>query len=284
MIMPVDTKRYDVFAEEMAALMRGLSAHEQLAIVQAKMIDYLSKRNLGLGDLAEVRQLSETLLGEELTPFIDRVFRRYAGVLEVVNELYSDLGVEISRDVPRIYAIERANARELGDYEDAMAREITRNVRESMIAKESATELEERIRRIGDKAEVYAQAIAQTQLKVVGRVAKGEKARIAEVVFFEYVGTLRDSTRPFCRALLGSTHHIDTIRQMHNGNKNPVFENCGGWRCIHDWEPDPFATEASAGDIVQIEEGSQTVALAGGAEAAQEYEKAKELNKKATKK
>lgn len=31
---------------------------------------------------------------------------------------------------------------------------------------------------------------------------------------------------------------------MRNGNLEPVIENCGGWNCIREWEPDPTASEA----------------------------------------
>lgn len=34
------------------------------------------------------------------------------------------------------------------------------------------------------------------------------------------------------------------IFRLKNGNLEPVIENCGGWNCIHEWEPDPTATIA----------------------------------------
>jgi hypothetical protein len=53
------------------------------------------------------------------------------------------------------------------------------------------------------------------------------------------VGLRRDSIRPFCSEHLNQTYHIDEINEMNNGNRNPVLENCGGWNCIHEWEPVP---------------------------------------------
>lgn len=250
--MPSDKGRYKEFQQEMTTLTRGLSADEQLAVVRAKLLDYLAKNDVKVEDLPRVETIARNLLTDELAPFVDRVLRRYADVLRAVNEVYVDLGVDITRDFGKIYAIEQANARQFGEYEDSVVEEIKRNVRESIVTKERVTELETRLKTLQGKAAFYARTIAQTQMRVIARVAKGEKARIAEVVFFEYVGTVRQTTRPYCLKLIGKTFHIDTIRAMRNGNKEPVFDNCGGWNCIHDWEPDPFATEETPIDLAEV--------------------------------
>ena len=279
--MPVDQGRYNQFQEEMTALSRGLSAREQLAVVRAKLLDFFSKRGLNASAADDTRGLVTQLLDEELTEYANKVFRRYNEVLGVVNDLYADLGVDVTKDFSKIYAIERANAAELGEFEDWVAREISAQVRTAVVEGESFNDLKARIGAISEKAALYSDTIARTQMKVVGRVAKGEKARIAEVFYFEYVGNVRGVTRAFCRALAGSTHHIDTIHQLRNGNKEPVFENCGGWRCIHDWEPDPFATKAGADDLVEITEGTKTIVLAGGEDIGTKYQEGKELSRKA---
>ncbi len=265
----------------MAKLRQGLSTRDYQRIVQAKLIDWISKNQPSADDMLRIRRIVRQLLGDELDPWVQKVFKKYEDILEAVNRHYSDLGVDVTRDFPTIRAIEEVNALSIGEYEDAVAEAIAQAVRESIMQGESVRELEDRIKELGDRAEVYARTLAQTQLHSVARVAKHEKAAIAEVQYFEYVGIIRMTTRPFCAAHVGRTMHLDTIHLLRNGNKSPVLAHCGGWNCIHDLEPDPFATAESDGELVDM---TDRITIHADEAAIEEYHAAEQHNKEARRK
>ena len=238
--MAINQARYRRFREDLQALQQGLSRRSYLASLQSKLLDFIARQNPSPDDLIRIRQAVANLFDEDFEPYAARVVASYSETLSIVNTHYADLGVDLTRDLSRIQAIEQANRAGLGRYRESTIRRITQVTREGLVAGETARELARRIAPASKRARFYALTLAQTQTKVVARVAKAEKARIAEVHFFEYVGIVRSNTRPFCLDLVGTTHHIDAIHQMRNGNKEPVIHNGGGWNCIHDWEPDPF--------------------------------------------
>jgi len=246
-------RRYKQFRDELAALVREVSPVEQIRMFEARVLNLLARADLRPSELSRLKRQVEDLFGDTIAPWKDRLFEKYSEILDVVNTLYDDLPVDVTRDMARIRTIEMANAAELGDYDEAVARAVQRAVREGITEGDRVRELERRIAEVGGKAEVYARTLAQTQIKTVARGAKAEKARVAGVQYYEYVGIERDTTRAFCRHLIGETLHVDTIHQLRNGNREPVLLYCGGWNCIHDWEPDPFATAPTLDDIAQAQ-------------------------------
>ena len=240
--MAANKSRYRRFRDDLKALQQGLSRKSYLVSLQSKLLDFIARANPSPDDLLRIRQAVTTLVDDDFEPFAARVIASYNETLAIVNTHYADLGVDLTQDHSRIQAIERANRADLGRYRESTIRRISQATREALLAGETAREFARRIAPASNRARFYALTLAQTQTKVVARAAKAEKARIAEVHYFEYVGIIRDATRDFCRDLLigQSTYHIDAIHQMRNGNKEPVIENGGGWNCIHDWEPDPF--------------------------------------------
>lgn len=279
--MPVDQNRYEQYQTEMTALSKGLSAKSHMKVVRSKVLDFLSKNAITIEASYEVKRLVQTLLDDELTTYLNKLNGKYDQVIEMVNTIYSDLGVEVTRNFNQIYAIERVNASEIGEFEDGVARRISDAVRKAAIEKTTPENLAKTIAAFSDKSAIYAETIAKTQLKGISRVAKNEKAYSAEVFVFEYVGHVRDVTRAFCRALSGTSHHLDTIHELRNGNREPVMENCGGWNCIHDWEPDPFATETDPSELIEINEGTRRIILPGGPDMATKYRAAKETSRRA---
>ena len=61
--------------------------------------------------------------------------------------------------------------------------------------------------------------------------------------------------------MVGTTHHIDQIQKMRNGNRKPVETYCGGWNCLHDWGPDPFADEADPGSFQTRQDQGEEIRL-----------------------
>lgn len=279
--MAVDRERYKEYKGEVDALRKDLSLDDNFDAVESKLLDYLAKNDVDPEDTLRIRTVSRQLLDDELEPFVDRIFSRYEDLIDVVNTLYDDLGVDVTRDLQRVRAIEHITSHELGEYKESTVQQITRSLRKGLFEGDRTEELIKRIMPASKKARLYGRTIAQTHIKAYGRAMKAEKARIAEVEYYEYVGVVRPVTRPFCRWLVGTTHHVHDIRKMSNGNRDPVLTYCGGWNCVHDWEPDPFAKASSDGEFVTIEEGSSTLRLRGDEDAQGRYEEAKELNRKA---
>lgn len=273
--MAVDDSRYQSFRQRMNRLTRDLSAEEQAEVIRAKVLDYLARTGLTKTAADNIRGFTRTLVAQEMESYVDQAFDRAFKAIDSVNRIYSDLGDDITRNFPAIYAAEQALAQSFGDYEEDVAIKIQKAVRKAVTDGQSVDDLEKAISGISEKTAFYAEAIAKTQVRVVSRVAKVEKARIAEVFYYQYVGNVRGVTRAFCRTMAGTTHHVDTIRQLRNGNKEPVLTNCGGWQCVHDWEPDPFATESDEAELVTIPEGTRTVVLAGGEGTAVAYQENK---------
>ena len=215
--MAINRSRYDAFREDLAALVERLPADELARTIRAKLIDYIRRQEPTAADLVRLEEIFDELLGEDFS---------------------GDVG-----------AVEAANAFDLGKYRQATVASIADKVRRSIILQEDVEELIERIRPINQKTEFYARAIGQTIIKRYGRALKNEKARLAEVERFQYVGAIRRTSREFCRTHAGKTYALTTILQLKNRNLEPVIENCGGWNCVHDWEPDPFATAEDEDDV-----------------------------------
>lgn len=242
--MAIDRPRYDRWRDDLAAIVDRLPATELAATIKAKVID-LVRREAARDDLSlrEIRQLVDQLLGDDLAGYGRAIVDTYERIVELTNEHYDDLGLDVARDFDRIRAVEAANSIDIGKYSSATKDRVAREVRAALATGETVEELIERIRPIDQKTEFYARTLGQTLIKRHGRALKNEKARRAEVDTFEYVGVVRPTTREFCRRHAGRTYALDTILGLSNGNLEPVIENCGGWNCVHDWEPDPFATE-----------------------------------------
>jgi len=254
--MAIDKQRLQEFRRDLAALQAQLSFDEHYRVIRAKTLDALSRGLFKDLNQAQMQRFIERNFKPEHAKFIKKIFNTFNDVLSVLNELYKDLGVDVERNFNTLRAIESVNRTRLGDYEDNAVKAIARVIRVGITKNENFREITRRLIGTDEKVTLYADTIARTQVKGYARTAKAEKARIAEVFLYEYAGILRRTTRPFCRALLGTTHHIDRINQMRNGNLNPVWQYCGGWNCYHDWEPDPFAkkqTEAEeqiSGNII----------------------------------
>ncbi len=284
--MPANRKRYRAYADDLQALIASLSTPERLRTLEAKVLDLLQRRGITFTDFdgGEALRLTRTLrelLGRELAPFADELLHSYRSTLEVVNEHYSDLGTDARPEMAQVRALEEASRQELGRYRESTVQSIERAVREGARQGETWRELADRIRPASKKAAFYAETLAKTQIKAVGRTAKTEKARQAQAFMMEYVGVVRSTTRPFCHAHVGQTLHLDDIRRLRNGNREPVITYCGGWNCIHDWEPDPFAGTSRTTELREINDGGRVVRLAGGDAAVREYGRAKGANARA---
>lgn len=261
MLMAIDEDRYDTYDAELRDYVESLSFEERRATIEAKLLDWLSRTDASESEPSRIQRRVSEILNDEISDWAAEIFDRHERTVDLVNDLYDDVGDDVGRTHQRIQAIEAVNIGELGDYQRGIETEIRGAIQDGLRAGEGVDGLRERISPISLKARAYADTIAKTHVKSYGRALKATKARLASVPAFEYVGIVRDTTRPFCRNLVGSTHHVDDIRRMRNGNREPVHLHCGGWNCIHDWEPDPFASVSSGQDIEPVDVGSTRLLL-----------------------
>lgn len=250
--MAIDRKRLAEFRKQLTALQKSVGFQEHWLSIAAKILDAISKELFAHLTTSQQRQLLQKLFRPDNAQFVDEVFRAFNATLEIVNTLYDDLGVDIQRDFSKIRAIEKINRTYLGDYEEDAVRDVHRELRIGLFRNENVRQITKRLAGVGGKVTFFADTIARTQIKGYGRTAKAEKARIGEVFFHQYVGIIRPTTRPFCEALINTTHHIDDINKMRNGNLEPVVQFCGGWNCYHDWEPDPRATKSTVAHFQEV--------------------------------
>ncbi len=242
----IDQDRLGRFRREIARLVADLPADEFGRTVRAKLSDYLDRNGLpdvGASRLELIRQF-EDLLGSDLAAFGRAIVDQYDEARTTVNDLYSDLGdVDITANAPRLVLVERAVRFDIGRYNEALAARIADAARAAMARRDDVRDLIRTFEQMGGQAATHARALGNTYVRRYARATKNERARVASVQFFEYVGAVRPTTRPFCLERVGKTYSITSILAMVNANLGPVIECCGGWNCAHDWEPDPLATE-----------------------------------------
>lgn len=255
--MAVDRERLAEYTDELLTLVEQARPEAAYRLLRSKLLDLLASGTIERADLAELEAVLREILGPVYGRIVRDVEAYYADLVELTNAYYRDLGLELRRDHTRIRAIEQTIGAEIGRYQEQTVHEVARRLRVALVERESPAEARRRLVGISKKVDAHSETLAQSQLLRYARVLKYEKALQAEVTFFEYVGLVTSGTRPFCRAMVGQTCALDTVLLLRNANREPVIENCGGWNCKHLWEPDPFATEQSAGRFVRVRSGSR---------------------------
>jgi hypothetical protein len=253
----VDRERLAEYTDELLALVEEARPEAAYRLLRSKLLDLLASGTIERTDLAELARVLRGILGPVYARIVRDVEQAYEDIVELTNEYYRDLGLDLRRDHTRIRAIERTLAAEIGRYKEDTVQEVARRLRIALVERESPEEAARRLIGVSKKVNAYAETLAQSQLMRYARVLKVEKALQAEVQYFEYVGLVTTGTRPFCRSMVGQICSLDTILLLRNANREPVIENCGGWRCVHLWEPDLFATEQSEGRFVRVRSGSR---------------------------
>lgn len=260
--MAIDKDRYNAFNAEIAELQDSLEFETFYEVFKAKLFDWVSSLGSSGPDYSQrllAREVSQ-LFSPELAKYANDILGSYNTVLERLNDRYEDLGNNVERDFSRVRAIEKLTEARLGQYKKSTVASIAKVLRADLLAGENSKTIAKNLRaKVDGKANFYADTIARTGVKGYSRAAKYEKALIGEVFFLEYVGIIRKGTREFCRIMRGTTHHIDDIKRMKNGNLEPVETFCGGWRCHHDWEPDPFAKQGTGGNWQERKIGKKTL-------------------------
>lgn len=239
----VNKKTVKEFQAELKRLSKNVKLKSFIKVMEDKILDYIQKhRDV---DIFELRSLIKQTFGQQFEKYVTLIFGKYNNTIEIVNELYADLGIDVERSFTQIRRIEGVNQIKLGRYKEEAIKEIQKRTRQALIKKYTFKEFSETLAAVDEKVSHAADTIATTQLRAYAQTAKNFKANIAEVLFYEYVGVIRKNTRAFCKGTLGQTYHIDQINKFNESVVGPAFiKPCiiykGGWNCLHDWEPDPF--------------------------------------------
>lgn len=234
----IDVKRYNTFSEYIQELITKLSPEELKMVLTEKIFDLYKHV-----EPSEVRKEVIKIANPLLTQYFVEVKKDYNKIIKVANDLYQDIGKDITRDMSNIKAIERVNANNIGTYEKREIKRITEIMRDGLENKLKVKDIEKQLIKVGGRVATYAEALANTQLMGYGRAMKYEKAMLGGVKGADYVGDLSDNTRTFCRECLSIGYYTyEEIKNLDNGagQPKPVSINAGGWRCQHDWEPNPF--------------------------------------------
>lgn len=241
--MPADPEKVKEFRQAMRDIYKKLSPDEFFAVIKDKLVDFISKNPRV--DSFELKKAIEDIFKPEYAKWTREINQTYNDVIDLINQLYSDLAGDLRRDLVKLERIEKVNRFKLGKYEEETIEHIRKSLEKSY--KEELT-YQETVKLIGkedERARFYSRTIATTGMRAYARAGKNEKANIAEVFYFEYVGPLRIHSRPFCREMVGKTLHINEINKLGRAEVGQAFISpcilfCGGWNCGHDWEPDPF--------------------------------------------
>lgn len=259
--MAVDRQRVEEYSAELDAYLAGLRTDQAARALRAKLLDLLASGQIERTSLGELAREVGRALGPAMEGVVREVERLYDDLVALTNERYADLGLDLRRDATRIRALEATTRAEIGRYAEDTRREVARRVQRALAEGRTVAELERALRGITRKVDEHARVLAESQALRYARVLRYEKALQAEVTHFEYVGLVTSGTRPFCRAMAGVTAELATIGLLRNAVREPVVENCGGWRCKHLWEPDPFAERQTEGRFYTRKSGSRDLVV-----------------------
>lgn len=239
--MAINRTRLNDYLREMRSLAGKVSDTHFIDIFEERLIDALSRELINIDDIEFLRREVERLFNMDLAKFDSRIRNSYNEILELVNELYDDLGGDMSRATQQLRALEQVNRLQVGEYKDSTVEGIARAIQKGVIEDQSFKEIKEAIGKLDKRAKFHADAIANTQVRRYSRQTKWQKAMIGGVTIFLYAGGT--PTRQFCIQCRGYRFSLEQIFKLRNRNLEPVYINCGGWRCIHELEPDPTAKE-----------------------------------------
>jgi hypothetical protein len=247
--MASNKKRSEDYRKTLADLKRQLDFQELYETFRAKLIDMAaSGRFTGDKMLEFIRQI-EPLFDPEFKVYLGKIYKDYDRLVDAVNQYYKDIGTDVDRDLKKIQAIEKVILTQMGKYEETTVQAMARETRAAILAHETTSEFAARLaNKLDDKVVGYAHTIARSRLAGYGQALKNEKSSIGEVYYHEYVGRpIRPQSHLFCVHMFDQsdrTFHVSDIRQMKNGQLEPVATYRAGYNCQHEWEPDPFYKDA----------------------------------------
>jgi hypothetical protein len=266
------------FQAHIRRIQKGLMFETFLETLLSKVLDEFGSEENRTRSILEYKRYLEPLFGDELLGITEQVVRRYDDVAQAVNMHYNDLGDDIQRDLQKVRSVELINDKEWGQYEAHEVDRMARALRDATMANETKEQLYARLKGVGGKTANFAKVLAYTQIKSHSRVMLTEKANVAGVFYYKYVGPpvwtagFRLSHR-LCIELMRyqeRTFHIDEIKQMRNSEREPVLYHCGGYYCRHQWQPDVvYKSDAHSVYFIDVMHGKRIIRVGRHVNAAQ---------------
>jgi hypothetical protein len=234
-----DLERAMRWAEVLQEQFKDLSNAEASARLHVKLMDLVRRGDFKDMTSEETGRRILELIRPGSAALLDKILKRYDDLTLLANTVYKDLGPDVSRNLPKIEAIEEITMKRMGQYSKTMSGKIARTVR---LGLSKDWDQDKMARLLQDKTNLsrfVSETIARTQVNGYGNALKQEKARMADCFFEQYIGFLRGNTREFCRMMLNVTLHVNDIHKLDNGQRLQVMVYCGGYNCHHHWEPAP---------------------------------------------
>jgi len=237
------------YQSELAALLNSLDFSDAADVIVDKVIGLYESGWLGDKPLSAYEDAARLVVGDDLKKIRAEAERKLNEVIRLVNDSYADLGSDVARSASEVQALARTDLKDWGNYSKGTIESIARVARTGILGGDSVDEMRGKFEALGDKVAGFADTLAKHTVKTNGQACIVAKANEAEVFYYAYTGPPpRDVKGPhrshvFCIETYKykkRTFHLDDIKQMRNGQREPVIYNRGGWRCRHSWEPDTF--------------------------------------------
>ena len=103
----MNESRYKEFRDYLKKLQKELGAEEFFRTLDSKLLDYAFK-NPDVS-VIELRAYIKEIFTPEFASYAGAIIKNYDDIVTTVNDLYSDLGVDISRDFGNIKANPKFN-------------------------------------------------------------------------------------------------------------------------------------------------------------------------------
>lgn len=246
-----DFERAMRWAEVLQEQFKDLSNAEASARLHVKLMDLLRRGDFDAMTNEETGRKILELIKPGSAVLLEKILKRYDDLTYLANTMYKDLGPDVSRNLPKIEAMEEITMKRMGRYSVGMSKKIARTVRLGLSKDWDQDKIARLLRDKTNLSRFVSETIARTQVNGYGNALKQEKARMADCFFEQYIGFLRGNTREFCRMMRNVTLHVDDIRKLDNGMLPPVMTYCGGYNCHHHWEPAPGESGDKGGLITR---------------------------------
>lgn len=261
----------ELYRAEIEDLVNRLGFEEAYNSFRDRFLDLVSRGIVKEGSVLDLIRQIEPLFEPYAERHLFRMEKDYDDAMRLVNQVYADMGVDVTRELDRVVALEKVNRSRWGKYSRKTVRFLAEQTRESRVTGETSKDLAKRFEESVDpKVVKFADTLARSLVKGEGQELKNEKARIAGVEWMTYVGPpVRTSGIPstlshrFCIEISRSrkrTFRVDDINEMKNGQLEPVRIHRGGYRCRHDWEPNPaFSGKDYKVTMITVMDGKRDV-------------------------
>lgn len=194
---------------------------------------------LSTDDIAQIDRILRKASDATAQSLTESLGQRYPAITEIEKTFFADISLTTgvtAEEYEAVFAnfIQNMETSFL-ELTHSNRDTLRRMIRESLSSDLSSEDLIARLAAENDKLATYAETIGNTSLSAVSQDYNTISAMSAGLKHGLYAGNILPATRDFCRELVGKVLSIDAIRQLHNGQIDPVLTYCGGYNCRHRW-------------------------------------------------